>query len=295
MQQPLKTEPLLTVNVPLGLQFGKTRGDIQVQGNLEVPLGETMALLGGNIILDNAFLKAESGQIALGGVDDIGTVILNLDDINQPLSFPNQLEFADVLLKNNTLVDVDGFGGGKVQLQGKKINLSDGSAVQAITEGSKDGRAISVRAKQFTLQDFSTVLTIADSEGAGGSISVEASEFVQIIGSPLFTSTSAEGKAGDLSIETGQLIVEDGATISTSTTSKSKGDGGDLTINASNIVKVVGSSMPSGLFTQTEGSGDAGDLKINTQELIVQDGSVVSAGTQSLESGEGRKSDCKCN
>ncbi len=293
-----QTEPLLTVNVPLGLQFGKTRGDIQVQGNLEVPLGETMALLGGNIILDNAFLKAESGQIALGAVDDIGTVILNLDDVNQPLSFPNQLEFADVLLKNNTLVDVNGSGGGKVQLQGKKINLSDASEVQAITLGSQDGRGISVRAKQFTVQDGSGVLTTADNEGAGGTISVEASEFVQITGiainsngepfsipSALSTITFAEGKAGDLSIETGQLIVENGANISSGT--RSKGDGGDLTINASNIVKVVGSSNLSGLFTQTQGSGDAGSLTINTQKLIVQDNSVVSAGTQTASRGNG--------
>ena len=80
------------------------------RGNLEVPLGETMALLGGNVILDNANLKAESGQIALGGVDDIGTVVLNLDDVNQPLSFPNQIELADVLLKDNTLIDVNGSG-----------------------------------------------------------------------------------------------------------------------------------------------------------------------------------------
>ena len=291
-----QTEPLLTVNVPLGLQFGKTRGDIQVQGNLEVPLGETMALLGGNIILDNAFLKAESGQIALGGVDDIGTVILKLDDVNQPLSFPNQLEFADVLLKNNTLVDVNGSGAGKVQLQGKKINLSDASQVRAITLGSQDGRGISVKAKQFTVQDGSTVVTATRSKGAGGSISVEVSGFVQIIGSVvnsddepftipsgLFSETWAEGKAGDLSIETEQLIVENGANISSGTRRSSKGDGGRLTINASNIVKVVGSS--SGLFTQTLGSGDAGSLTINTQKLIVEDGSQVSAGTQTASRG----------
>lgn len=284
-----QTEPLLTVNVPLGLQFGKTRGDIQAQGNLKVPLDKTMALLGGNIILDKATLKAESGQIALGGVDDIGTVLLNLDDVNQPLSFPNQLELADVLLKNTTDVNVNGSGAGKVQLEGKNINLRDASLVQALTQGSQDGRGISVKAKRFTVQDASGVLTIADAEsqGAGGNISVEASEFVKITGSNLFTATEAEGKAGDLSIETGKLIVENGARISTRTLSKSKGDGGNLTINALNVVKVVGFSKPSGLFTQTEGSGDAGSLTINTQKLITEDGSVVSATTQSFSQGKG--------
>src|SRR5207237_8587501 len=63
------SQPLLTVNVPLGLQYGGTTAGIQVQGStLAVQPGHTLALVGGDLTIDGGNLTAESGRIELGAV-----------------------------------------------------------------------------------------------------------------------------------------------------------------------------------------------------------------------------------
>jgi filamentous hemagglutinin family protein len=84
--------PLLTINVPIGLQYAGNAGSIQVQGSrLAVPSGETLALVGGNISLDGALLQAAAGRIELGGVTGVGTVGLNVNSNELRLSFPDDV------------------------------------------------------------------------------------------------------------------------------------------------------------------------------------------------------------
>ncbi|MBD2775686.1 filamentous hemagglutinin N-terminal domain-containing protein [Iningainema tapete] len=291
-----QTTPLLTVSVPLGLQFGGTATDIRVQGAVSVQPGKTLALVGGNVNLDNGFLQAQGGQIALGGILGEGTIRLNLDSNNQPLSFPNNVPTADVSLSNRAIVDVSGEGGGNIQVQGRRVTLSNGSLLFADTQGSQNGRGISIGAEQLTIQDGSQISASTSGSGTGGSLTVKASDFVQAIGtdadgnpSALFADTFGTGAAGNLTIDTGQLMIENGANVSASTRGN-QGRGGTLQVTAA-MVKLSGNSaignFPSGLFTQTLGSGDAGSLTIDTRQLIVRDGAQVTAGTNINSQGKG--------
>ncbi len=57
--------PLLTVNIPIGLRFRETAGDIQVQQSiLQVQNGQTLALVGGNVSVEGG----ESGFLEALGV-----------------------------------------------------------------------------------------------------------------------------------------------------------------------------------------------------------------------------------
>ncbi len=81
-----------------------------------------------------------------------------------------------------------------------------------------------------------------------------------------------------LTIDTGRLLVRDEGVVSAITLGE--GNGGNLQINASESVELIGPTaddqFPSGLVTQSQGSGNAGNVRIDTRRLLVRDGAQVS-------------------
>ncbi len=86
-----QTPPLLTVSVPIGLQYGQP-GAIAVQGaHLSVQPSQTLALIGGEVALSGGTLSAESGRVELGGVAGVGTVGLTATGSQYQFIFPKDL------------------------------------------------------------------------------------------------------------------------------------------------------------------------------------------------------------
>ncbi|NEP50639.1 MAG: S-layer family protein [Moorea sp. SIO3C2] len=288
-------KPLLTINIPSGLQYGSNPGSITNQSlsvfgfGLEVPNGQTLGLIGGDVNIPGGDISAFDGRIELGSVGANGVVNLTPTDTTFELDYSGVQAFQDISLSEVAFVTTIGFGGGSIQVQGANVSLRDRSLISASTLGSENGGGIEVRASQLSLEGGSRILANVLGSGQGGDLTVNASESVQVIGtfanglfpSALFTETLGKGNAGDISITTGQLIVSDGAVVSTSTVGE--GNGGNLTVDASESVQVIGTSASGGfrsrLFAETEGTGNAGELKITTGQLIVSDGAVVSTST----------------
>ncbi|MEH2251638.1 filamentous hemagglutinin N-terminal domain-containing protein [Nostoc sp.] len=151
----LQTTPLLTVSVPIGLQYGRNPASILNQSQaidsngepvgLQVDSGKTLALVGGNLIFDGgnfygSNLKAQGGRVEIAGVAGPGVVGLNVDGNNLRLSFSNSVPLADVLLNNGARLDLSS---NDVQLLARRIVLSDGSTIVADTD-IKTGRNVDV-------------------------------------------------------------------------------------------------------------------------------------------------------
>lgn len=265
--------PLLTVSVPIGLQFGLRAGNIinrsqalSIYDNsgfpvgLQVPTGKTLALVGGDVTLDGGNLTAAEGRIELGSVAGSGLVKLTSIGQGYALGYADVPNFGDILLTQGATVDTSGNTGGTIQVQGNSLSLV-GSVLQSVTTlGTSEAGSITINAPNS--------VTLSDS-------------------SQIATATQGTGNAGSLRIDTGKLVVRDGAQILTVTLSDGKA--GDLTINARDSVELIGTSsngeLPSSLISQSirqdevPSNGDAGNIAINTDKLIVRDGAFITTAT----------------
>lgn len=269
-----QTTPLLTISVPIGLQFSGAASDILVQGSgLAVRPGRTLGLVGGNVTIEGGSfaasggvnLRASAGRIEIGAVAE-GSLV-NLSSTNQgwSLGYEGVQNFKDIKLSQGAFVDASGEGSSDIQLQGRHITLSEGSQILAITQGSKPGGTFTVTASD------SVELSGIDINGAS---------------SGLITLTRGFGAGGDLKISTARLIITDGADVAA--VAFGEGQGGNLTVTASQSVEVSGTekngNSASSLAVQARGTGATGNLTIATAQFSIQNGGQVG----SLTAGEGR-------
>ncbi|MBN3926339.1 filamentous hemagglutinin N-terminal domain-containing protein [Nostoc sp. NMS4] len=243
--EPLTT-PLLTVSVPIGLQFAATAAPISNQSQaknpdgittnifrqavgLQVNRGKTLALVGGDITLEGGNLTAASGRIDLGSVASNSLVSLKPTDQGWSLGYEGVQNFQNIQIIQRiadgkefpSQIDASGEGGGNIQVQGNFINIT-GQGVRLInqTTGSTNGKDLTITARKLIVQDGARVATSTRGKGAAGNLTVNASDSVELIGSTLpntitgFIGISVgEGKAGDITINTGRLRIKDGARV----------------------------------------------------------------------------------
>lgn len=273
--------PLLSINVPIGLQLGSQPGTIQVRGTgntqvfdrnisfatggisgegLAVLPGRTLALLGGNVELVGGTLRSIGGSIELASFRD-GIAHLNPTSKGWTIDRSTIQSFQDIHLSAASGLDTGGPAGGAIQLQGQNIILEDGSIIFA--------RALS--------------------EGSSGKVSITAAESVELLGSNPFDTqesivivgTLGDGDGSDVTITTGRLRLQDGALISAP--SFSAGDAGNITVNATEAVELIGNSTSTGrassLLASTFSRGRAGNVTVNTGRLSIQGGATLQSAT----------------
>ncbi len=285
--------PILTVEVPLGLQYGSNPGNITVQGNgnflflnspsdpsvnrsmrppgLQVNSGKTLALVGGEVSLDGGNVTANDGRVEIGSVSN-GTVQLMATSTGWELNYDQVSTFQAINLINSASIEVSGNSGGEVQVRGDNIFISDGSAILADTLGS----------------------------GTGGKLDLVADGQIVIAGiapqSPIqipFTSRvstdvgkTAIGQGGQIDISTPSLAVVGGAQVSSGTFGS--GNSGIIKVQAESIELASGSRYgPSGLFAPVASgaSGKGGLIELETNKLSISGGAQILAGT--FGSGDG--------
>ncbi|XWK88914.1 MAG: filamentous hemagglutinin N-terminal domain-containing protein [Phormidium sp.] len=322
-----QTAPLLSINVPIGLQMGANPGNITVNATglnrplpvegetleqrvargiafeeevlnnlqgLQVQPGKTIGLVGGNLTFNGGLVTVRQGRIELGSVNS-GVVNLNPTETGFVLGYENISNFGEIQMSQSSAVAASGEGAGEIRVRGGKITLNEISSIGANTIGNENGKSVTVEAEQLSVFGGSFLVSGTFSSGDAGNLIVKAKDSIEVSGisadgkflSTLQTFSLAGGKAGNLTIDTGRLTVQDGASISTGTSSK--GQGGNLTVRASQEVQVNGTSangkFSSTLTTLTNGAGNAGDMTIQTGRLTLRDGAFVSTDTRGTGNG----------
>ncbi len=181
-------------------------------------------------------------------------------------------------------VEIIGSGGANLLLALLSGNVAPEmlkNGIFSVTGGAGAAGNVTLNIDRLTLTGGAAISTTTFSPNRGGNLTVNATDSVELFGGSLLATGAEAGTAGDITVNTNILRMQDGSLIGTSTTATSQGTGGNLTVNAGNLIEVsnipVGRPVPGGLFTTTLGAGDAGDLMVNTRQLVLRDGAQVNS------------------
>jgi filamentous hemagglutinin family protein len=258
--------PLLTISVPVGLQSGRRSAAIEVQGaQLATPPGKTLALIGGDVQLENnAILQVTSGRLELGGLANLGTVELEATQNGFQLQFPESVERSLVSMAGASLLQATSDNGGSIAINAQTIRILEGSQILISTDGDQNATR-------------ETRLNATDSILITGADSVVLS----------FVNSGSSGNGAPLSLQSRTLILTDEGQLGTVTLGTGKA--GDITIRASESVTLTGNpSNPNGLTalaSQSAASGNGGNVTISTGKFILDQEAQL--GTLALSTGQG--------
>jgi filamentous hemagglutinin family protein len=285
------TPPLLTLSVPVGLQFGQDSGSIQVQGtgndgvvptnNLGLLTSPTRSLLlvGGDVSLSGGVITSPAGRIELGSVGS-GEVQLNPTLTGWQLNYDAVQDFREVRLANhsilwNPFIITNLFGG--IQIVGKHVSL-DRAQIIASTVGNANSADLQILAQE--------TLTLG---GYDPTAIVPISLIMNQVGQ------NSTGKGGNIDVRSRAIQLIEGANIQT--VGLGQGDAGSIKITASSIFAQGSVNVPiylspnqsssSRIGTYISSSGTGGNVTISANELLLEDGGTIFSTVAPEVSGRG--------
>ena len=279
-----------------------------VGGILQVPVGQSISLVGGDIafqahdfgdgIMQAADFRAQGGQLNLVSVASPGEVLVpsvqtgpNINGVFTTM--------GTVTIKDGVGLDVSGqvgeFGtplgngnSGTVLVRGGQL-VMDASTMQASTVGAVDSAstAVDIQVSQdVTLSNGSAILTLTSGPGRAGDVQITAGGTLTMeSAASIFTGTlDGDGIGGDVVLNVGTVRLMDGASIQTQSQSFTPGfgRGGNVTIAAES----VSLSGDSSLSSQTFGSGEGGRVAIMSKSLTME-GVATTVSTTAGDVGRG--------
>ncbi|WP_413174697.1 filamentous hemagglutinin N-terminal domain-containing protein [Anabaena azotica] len=272
---------LLTMSVPVGLQMGQNPGGIAVENTghrliggiftpvdrsnnpigLQVGTGNTLMLIGGEVKFSGGIAAVNGGgHLEIGSVSD-GQVGLNTTVSGWVGDYSTVRQFNDIHLAQQSLLDSSGTSG-SIQLQGRNINLTDGSAILIQNLGATASEGIKIKATE----SLNLIGNVSDGS----------------IGSSIQTDNLGTAQAGDITISAGQLSIQNGGLILTRMFTQASG--GNMSVNVAGSIDISGFAPNnairlSSISTTTVNSANAGNLTVTTGNLRLLNGAGLSSTT----------------
>ena len=308
------------------LAWNDTKSGLEVkEGNTLALLGGNINLEGG--ILTAPGGRIELGSVQSGNSSRL--VNLSTNPSSWTFNYNDLQQFGDIQLKDRALVNVSGTGNAAIQIQGENLSLVEGSALISENRGDVAAGNIALNITDSikfagyapNTQFFSSAIGDARGTGKGSDIEISTGELLlngaflaartftsasggdvtlntdetKLLGqsdlnNSIFARTIGSGNAGNLTVNTKELSMENQATLSVSVASPSTGVGGQLTVNATEQITMIGA--PNGVRSTTQiaasnfsREGQAGNITINTKKLSVQNGAFISSSAFSEANG----------
>ncbi len=248
---------------------------------LRVPDGQSLLLLGGDVVLNGGRLNAVGGRVELAGIAGSGTVGLNIDADNLNLSFPENAQRTDVSIIDGRIDVATADKGGSIFINAQNFKvLGDSRLVAGIRQGlgtvNSQAGDILITAESVLQSGFSTIFNIVGSNaiGNGGNITIQAGSFSLMDGAELVANTNGQGNVGNITVQVRDRVVFDGmdsegfpSGIFNVVRPGAKGNAGDIKLTAGSFSLTNGGRLQ----TNTRGKGNAGNVIIQVRDRIYFD------------------------
>ncbi|MDH5641776.1 MAG: hypothetical protein OEY28_10820, partial [Nitrospira sp.] len=250
-------------------------------GTIQVSASQVV-LSGGGTISSSTRSAGAGGTVSVAGTGPTGSVLLSGGSI--------------------TAATTGSGNAGNISVSGNTVTLSGtASSIDSSTTGSGNAGNIHIQAGQVNLENGSTIssASVAPATGNAGSVTVSTSGQFQNTGGTVTTSADS-GQGGDITIQSNDILLNSGATVtarstgpqdagnillvardrimlhdSTVTTEASQASGGNITLQAPNLIRLRSGQIISSVQGSTGTVG--GDITIDPQAVLLQNNSQILA------------------
>jgi filamentous hemagglutinin family protein len=284
--------PLLTINLPIGLQLGVNSGGILLLTGSGINTtgfrsDQSIGLIANGVVSQGGFIQA--GQIEIGSVGDESRIGITQQDSGFKFKYDEVNNFADILVEDKSEFEVIVIGG-DITINGRDISFSGNSKISSffgnnLAVNGRDisfsgnsnillfgGNNLTINGRNINISDKSDIFLVES-----GNLTINGNK-INIFGNSYIYSSESK----DLKITTDILYVNGGFIL------KDNGQG-DLTIEANDSLEVVGvpfQPFSGSIIFDKEDVGQfnaigGGNLTISTKNLIIRDGGQIYSLTES--------------
>ncbi|HBP90459.1 MAG TPA: hypothetical protein DD706_22545 [Nitrospiraceae bacterium] len=282
---PSAQDALLSVAPVAAFGFLESNtASISVQeSTLSVSQGQTLSLVGGDLIITGSTLNAPGGQIALASVASPGEILTGTLAQAPNINGQSLSSLGTIQVSEQSVIDVSGNGGGTVLIRGGQFVLDNSTISANVTgpgptingvESIGGGIDIQVHQNAEILTGSLLQTNVSGNSTPGvtyGATHIKADR-IEIIGDPGFdfangpftvlqsnvASGSTGGNSGPITLEANSTYVQDFVDLHTIT--EGTGNGGNIIFRSTGNLELNGPLLETDSF----GPGNAGNIELTS-------------------------------
>jgi filamentous hemagglutinin family protein len=232
---------------------------------------QTIALIGGNLVLDNSSISAIDGKVELASIGGAGSVTIQKSENGFNFGYEQVPQFDKIQILESNIV-TSGRAGGTISIRGSQVKSSSENNLNYIaadTYGAGKSDRIAISAPTIILRD--TLVSTSALQNKGGDMIVSADSSASLFNTNLRARAYRNGSSGDVLIRTQKLFM-DQSELTTSAQLGSRGNAGNIRVIAPSLIQLY----TSGIIAAVAGTGNVGNLTIETGKLTLEAGGTLS-------------------
>lgn len=268
-----------------GLFSGVNTGAEGTGGNITIETGK-LRVIDGGIINVSTFGKGNAGNLTIRAKDSVEVGAQQLQLSFTLVNFGGTFVFLPVFSFNGggiygrAVVGSEG-SAGNITIDTKELTLRNGSLISTSTESVGKAGDITIRTSSASLDSSGIYAQVLGKDGAGGNVDIKTDTLELKRGSTVSVSNFGSGVGGNITISARDVFIgtripkfndnfldNSGALIAQTVS----GNGGNIILNAQNLVLLRFNSLISTAAGTTGGRGDGGRITLKVPFLVATPG-----------------------